>query len=252
MTKRQVKPDDAASEQSCRVACSACGMGKVCIPAGLSREDMLEFEKIVHKSKPLHRGEFVYRRGDPLHSVAAVRSGCFKSYVIDEGGNEHVLGFHFPGELLGLDAIYTKKHVCDVVALDTSCLCRLPYTDVTKLAARMPDLQTQLFRTMSQRIGDLNTVASDFTADQRMAAFLLTLSVRFKLRGYSERSFNLAMSRRDVGNYLRMAQETVSRVLARFQDQGLIRINRRLVEILEHDDLHLLAGSAFCDSQNRI
>ena len=246
MVEKLEKPYKAGLEQTARSACSACSLGKVCVPAGLSREDMLEFEQIVHKSPPFHSGDFVYRRGDRFSSVAAVRSGCFKSYQIDEAGNEHVLGFHFPGELLGLDAIYSKRHICDVVALDTSSLCKLPYKEVTKLAAGMPKLQTQLFRTMSQRIGELNTVASDFTADQRMAAFLLTLSLRFKLRGYSDRSFSLAMPRRDVGNYLRMAQETVSRVLSRFQDRRLIRINRRLVEILKHDELHAVAGSAFC------
>lgn len=241
----------AGSKKATTVACSECSIGNVCVPAGLNHEDMQQFEKIVNKSRPLHSGEHVFRRGDPFVSVAAVRSGCFKSYVIDEDGTERVLGFHLPGELLGLDAIYPRKHICDVVALDTSAVCALPYEDITALSAKVPALQSQLFRTMSQRIGDLSTIAGDYTADQRLAAFLLTLSLRFKARGYSPNAFNLAMARSDIANYLRLATETVSRVLARFQKQGLIMVKRKLVEITDHDGLHEVAGSAFCDPANR-
>ena len=247
----QAKPLSVGSKKTAKVTCSECSLGKVCVPAGLSLEDLNQFEQIVHKSRPLHSGEHVFRQGDPFVSVAAVRSGCFKSYVIDEDGTERVLGFHLPGELLGLDAIYPRKHVCDVVALDTSGVCALPYDDVTELSANVPDLQAQLFRTMSQRIGDLNTIAGDYTADQRLAAFLLTLSLRFQARGYSAKAFNLAMSRSDIANYLRLATETVSRVLARFQKKGLIKVKRKLVEIANHDGLHEAAGSAFCDPANR-
>ena len=244
-------PLSVGSKKPPKVACSECSLGKVCVPAGLNREDLAQFEQIVHKSRPLHSGDHVFRQGDPFVSVAAVRSGCFKSYIIDEDGTERVLGFHLPGELLGLDAIYPRNHVCDVVALDTSGVCSLPYDDVTKLSSKLPDLQSQLFRTMSQRIGDLNTIAGDYTADERLAAFLLTLSLRFQARGYSPNAFNLAMSRSDIANYLRLATETVSRVLARFQKKGLIHVKRKLVEIVDHDGLHGVAGSAFCDPANR-
>lgn len=252
MAEARAKSSGIGSNQADRLACSECNLNKACVPAGLSHEDMRKFEQVVHKSRSIRAGEFVYRRGDPFSSVAAVRSGCFKSFIIDENAGEHVLGFHFPGDLLGLDAIHKKEHICDVVALETGAICNLRYKDVITLAASMPDLQSRLFSTMSQRIGDLNTTTGDYMVEQRMAAFLLTLSLRFKLRGYSERSFNLAMTRSDVGNYLRMAKETVSRVLSRFQDQGLITVDRRLVEILEHDGLHKVAGGAFCDPQNRV
>ena len=151
----QSRPLSVGPKKTSKVTCSECSLGKVCVPAGLSREDMTQFEQIVHKSRPLRAGEHVFRQGDPFVSVAAVRSGCFKSYVIDEDGTERVLGFHLPGELLGMDAIYPRKHICDVVALDTSGVCSLPYDDITELSANLPDLQSQLFRTMSQRIGDL-------------------------------------------------------------------------------------------------
>lgn len=243
----QPTPISVGTKRTPRVTCSECSLGDVCVPAGLSREDLAQFEQIVHKTRPLHAGEHVFRNGDDFVSVAAVRSGCFKSYAIDEDGTERVLGFHLPGELLGLDAIYPRKHISNVVALDTSGICSLAYEEITELSSGIPDLQSQLFRTMSQRIGDLNTFAGDFTADERMAAFLLTLSARFEARGYSAQSFNLAMSRSDIANYLRLATETVSRVLARFQKKGLIRVKRKLVEISDHKGLHAVAGSAFCD-----
>ena len=235
-----------------RIACSQCSMSEICVPAGLSRDDIHEFEQIVHKSPTLHAGDLIYRQGDPFTSVAAIRSGCFKSYVIDEDGTERVLGFHLPGELLGLDAIYPKKYVCNVVALDTGGVCNLSYEELTELSVNLPDLQSELFRTMSQRIGELNTIAGDYTADQRLAAFLLTLSLRFEARGYSARAFNLVMSRSDIANYLRLAAETVSRVLARFQRKGLIRVKRKLVEILDHQGLHEVAGSAFSNLDRQI
>lgn len=245
MAETQAKSINIVSLHADRLACSECGLRKVCIPAGLSREDMHEFEQIVHRSRPILAGEIVFREGDPFSSIAAVHYGCFKSYMHYENGSEYVLGFHHPGELLGLDAIYTTNHVCDVVALKTSSICDLNYKEVTKFAAYMPDLQSQLFRMMSGRICALNIAAANYTVDQRMAAFLLTLSLQFKLGGYSERSFSLAMSREEVGNHLRMATETASRVLSKFQEQGLIRINRRLVEIFKHDGLQVVAGSAF-------
>lgn len=240
------KPLRVGTRKTSRVACSQCSLSEICLPVGLSRDDLHEFEQIVHKSPILHAGDMVFRQGEPFTNVAVVRSGCFKSYVIDEDGTERVLGFHLPGELLGLDAIYPKKHVCHVVALNTSGVCNLSYKEVTELSVNLPDLQSALFRTMSQRIGELNTIAGDYTADQRLAAFLLALSLRFKARGYSARSFNLVMSRSDIANYLRLAAETVSRVLARFQRKSLIRVKRKLVEIVDHQGLHVVAGSAFC------
>ena len=141
--------------------------------------------------------------------------------VVDRDGRERVLGFHLPGEVIGLDAIDGERYPCNAVALDTVALCRFSFPKMAELAARLPGLQQQLFRLLSRDIGAAMRLAGDWSADQRMAAFLLGLSQRLASRGFSPRRFQLTMARTDIGNYLRLAPETVSRVLKRFQDEGL-------------------------------
>ena len=235
------------------VACSKCGLGKLCLPASMDQPQVEKFEKIVHKSRPLHNGDHLFRVADDFSDIYAVRSGCFKTYVVDAAGREQVLGIHLAGELLGLDAIYQGTHVSNAAALGTSSVCKLHYNDVTTLAHQIPELQNHMFRLLSRRISDLSAAAADHTADERMAAFLLGLAARFKARGYSSKEFNLAMSRADIANYLRLATETVSRVLARFQKKGLIQVDRKLVVLLDKDALCKTAGTAAwcgCDAKD--
>ena len=152
-----------------------------------------------------------------------------------------MLGFHLPGEIIGLDAIHTGTHTANVVALDTSAICGLTFESVSSMARHMPELQSELFRVMSQRISELETIAGDLSADERIAIFLLSLSDRFSRRGYSEKEFILAMSRRDIASYLRLAMETVSRVLARFQKAGVVKVDRKQVRILDMEELKVVA-----------
>ena len=224
-----------------QVACSRCALGELCLPRGLSADETERFEQIVHRSRPIQPGEHLFRAGDEFRSVASVRTGCFKSYVIDHEGQEQVLGFHLPGEIIGLDAIHSCKHVANVVALDTSAVCGLTFDTVSQMARHMPELQHELFRVMSQRISELETIAGDLSADERIAMFLLSLSDRFSRRGYSDKEFILAMSRRDIASYLRLATETVSRVLARFQKAGVVKVDRKQVQILDIEELKVIA-----------
>ena len=224
-----------------QVACSRCALGELCLPRGLSPDETERFEQIVHRSRPIQRGVHLFRAGDEFRSVASVRTGCFKCYVFDHEGQEQVLGFHLPGEIIGLDAIHSCKHVANVVALDTSAVCGLTFDTVTQMARHMPELQNELFRVMSQRISELETIAGDLSADERIAMFLLSLSDRFSRRGYSDKEFILAMSRRDIASYLRLATETVSRVLARFQKAGVVKVDRKQVQILDIDELKVIA-----------
>lgn len=224
-----------------QVACSQCTLGDLCLPRGLSPDETERFEKIVSRSRPIQPGEHLYRAGDSFRSISSVRTGCFKSYVIDHEGQEQVLGFHLPGEIIGLDAIHSSEHVANVVALDTSAVCGLTFDNVSSMARLMPGLQSELFRVMSHRIGELETIAGDLSADERIAIFLLSLSERFSRRGYSDREFILAMSRRDIASYLRLATETVSRVLARFQKAGMLKVDRKQVRI---QDMERLKASA--------
>lgn len=225
-----------------QVACSRCGLSELCLPRGLSREDTQRFEQIVHRSRPIQPGEHLFRAGDEFRSVASVRTGCFKSYVIDHEGQEQVLGFHLPGEVIGLDAIHSHSHTANVVALDTGAVCGLTFESVSGMARQLPELQNELFRIMSRRISELETIAGDLSADQRIAMFLVSLSERFARRGYSESEFMLAMSRRDIASYLRLATETVSRVLARFQKCKVLRVDRKQVQVRDIEELRRLAG----------
>jgi CRP/FNR family transcriptional regulator len=225
-----------------QVACSRCTLSELCLPRGLSESDTQKFEQIVHKSRPIQAGEHLFRAGDTFRSVANVRSGCFKSYVIDQDGQEQVIGFHLPGEVIGLDAIHDQKHLANVIALDTSSVCGLTFDSVSNLARHMPDLQSELFRVMSLRISELESNAGDLSADQRIARFLVSLSGRFSSRGFSENEFTLAMSRRDIASYLRLATETVSRVLARFQRAEVLWVERKQVKIIDLEELKALGA----------
>lgn len=229
--------DNRREPSRSQVACSQCSLGELCLPRSLSEEEKARFEQIVHRSRPIHAGQHIFRSGDEFKSVVSVRTGCFKSYAIDKDGQEQVLGFHLPGEIIGLDAIHEGKHVANVVALDTSAVCSLPFNSMSNMARNMPDLQHELFRVMSHRISELETIAGDLSADERIALFLKSLSTRFARRGYSNREFILAMSRRDIASYLRLATETVSRVLARFQQRALIEVDRKLVKIIDQEGL---------------
>jgi len=236
--------DIGSNPSRSQVACSRCALGELCLPRGLSPEEIQRFEQIVHRSRPIQPAEHLFRAGDEFRSVASVRTGCFKSYVVDHEGQEQVLGFHLPGEIIGLDAIHSQRHTANVVALDTSAVCGLTFESMSGMARQMPELQAELFRLMSQRISELEVSAGDLSADERIARFLLSLSGRFARRGYSETEFMLAMSRRDIASYLRLATETVSRVFARFQKSGVLRVDRKEVRIRKMPALRELAGQS--------
>lgn len=227
-------------EAHLRKMCSSCSLAELCLPVGLDRGAIEQLDELVDRDGPLHAGEYLYREGDPFENLFAVRSGYLKTYTIDESGREQVLGFYLPGEMLGLEAIYPEKHQCNAVALDTASVCKLPYSQLSTLAGSIPGLQKQMFRLLSKDLQTSHALAGDFTAEERLAAFLLSMSSRLKLRGYSASHFILAMPRRDIANYLRLATETVSRVFKRFQTEGIIAVDRRdirLLDIAKLDDI---------------
>ena len=207
--------------------CTTCAFSQACLSHGYDKSSLAELHVLVEHIGPFHEGESLFREGDPFNAIAAVRSGTVKTNVFDANGDEQVLGFFLPGEVIGLNAIHQAKYPCNAVALDTVMLCRFSFPKMALLASKMPGLQTQLFRLLSQDIGKASLLAGDYTADQRIAAFLISLSQRYAARGFSARQFNLTMSRSDMASYLRLAPETVSRILRRFQDEGLISVNRR-------------------------
>lgn len=221
--------------------CSTCAFSQACLSQGMDKHALMDLHVLVEHVGPLHAGEHLFREGDPFTAIAAVRTGTVKTYHIDRDGHEQVLGFHLPGEVIGLNAIHDDRYPCNAVALDTVMLCRFSFPKIALLAQRLPNLQQHLFRLMSRDIGVASLFARDNTADERMAAFLVGLSRRLAARGFSPRRFQLTMSRTDIANYLRQAPETVSRVLRRFEHEGVLHIKQRDVEILDSARLEALA-----------
>lgn len=222
-------------------ACSKCSLSQLCLPTGLGQDDLERMDALVSRSQPLHEGDHLFRVGEAFDTVFAVRSGSFKTYTVDAEGREHVLGFHLPGELMGLKAIYPKRHFANAMALDTATVCTLPFDQLNALSHEIPGLHDQMMRIMSKDLAEAAVLAADFTAEERLAAFLTGLSRRYVQRGFSAQEFNLTMSRRDIANYLRLAPETVSRVFARFEKDGLIAVERRSVRLLDPERLHVMA-----------
>lgn len=222
--------------------CSTCAFSQACLSEGMDKRALNDLHVLVEHVGPLHAGEHVFREGDRFEAIAAVRAGTVKTYVIDPDGREHVLGFHLPGEVIGLSAIDGEHYPCNAVALDTVMLCRFSFPKMAVLAAKMPGLQRHLFRLLSRDIGRAALLAGDWSADRRMAAFLIAFSRRLAARGFSPNRFQLTMARTDIANYLRLAPETVSRVLRRFQQDGLLLVERREVELVGREQLEELAG----------
>jgi len=222
--------------------CSQCSLGKLCLPVGLDTQDMVALEHIIDNSAPFKENEKVYLSEQRFEKIYAVKSGMFKTVVIDVNGSERIIGFHLPGELFGLDAIYPQKYISSAVSLGTSSVCGINYNDLERLAMRLPSLQRQLFSLMSKEVHASQSMVMDNSAEQKLAAFILTLSSRYKQRGYSESRINLIMPRRDIANHLNMAAETVSRLFKRFQKEGLLEIKRTDLCILDKAALQKLAG----------
>ena len=223
--------------------CSTCAFSDACLSQGFDKASLNDLHVLVEHIGPFAEGEHIFREGDPFTAIAAVRAGTVKTYVLDAAGHEQVLGFFLPGEVIGLNAIHHSHYPCNAIALDMVMLCRFSFPKMALLAARLPGLQAQLFRLLSQDIGKAALLAGDYNADERMAAFLVSLSRRYAQRGFSPTRLHLTMARTDMANYLRLAPETVSRVLRRFQDEGLLQVERRELEIRDLAKLQELAKS---------
>jgi CRP/FNR family transcriptional regulator len=221
--------------------CSTCAFAGACRAEGYDKSALLELHCLVEHIGPYQAGSHLFREGDPFNAIAAVRAGTVKTFTVDASGREQVLGFFLPGEVIGLNAIHSARFPCNALALDTVTLCRFSFPLMATLATRMPGLQAQLFRLLSQDINKAALLAGDFSADERMAAFLVSLSRRYRDRGFSATRFNLAMSRTDMANYLRLAAETVSRVIRRLEIEGLVEVDRREFVITDLVRLEQLA-----------
>ena len=223
-----------------KISCQNCTLADLCLPHGMGSEEMEKLDSIVLRQQPLQPGQHLFRPGDKSHALFALRSGALKSYCITEDGEEQVLGFTLPGELTGIDGLSGGNYASAAVVLETSSICELPYSKLEGLCHELPGLQRQLLKVMGREITadqHMLMLLGKRTAEERLASFLLSLSTRYKQRGLSETEFNLPMSRQDIGNYLGLAIETVSRLFAQFQDKEILKVNRRQITILNLDRL---------------
>jgi len=218
------------------VACSSCGLRELCLPVGFSDEEMADLDTLVSTRQTVRRGETLFRNGDPFTALYAVRTGFFKTSTSSEDGREHVAGFQMGGELLGLDGFDDDTHHCDAVALEDSQVCVIPCATLETLSLRLPALQRQVHRVMSREIvheHGLMMMLSGMRAEERVAAFLANLARRLQARGFSPTSFVLRMTRQDIGTYLGLQLETVSRSFSRLHDARILDVQQRHIRILD-------------------
>ena len=226
--------------EAIRVSCQKCSLADLCLPHGMETGEINQLDKILKRQQPYQPGQYLFHTGDKSSSIFAVRSGALKSYCITEDGDEQVLGFALPGELVGLDGLAGESFASTCVALETSSVCELPFDQLEELCHSLPGLQKQMMRLVGKEISSdqhLLMLLGQRSAEERLASFLLSLSSRYKARGLSANEFNLPMSRQDVGNYLGLAIETVSRLFAHFQEEKLLTVNRRQIRIIDHASL---------------
>lgn len=227
-------------------ACTECALSRLCLPVALSEADVAALEAIIDRPKPLNRGDYLYQAGDPFNAIYVVRSGAVKTFTVDAGGTEQITGFYLPGELFGLSAINGDKQNGTAQALDRTSLCILPYTELDRLCAEVPSLSRQIMKVMSDEIREdhaLLTLVSKKRAESRLATFLLSIASRLEKRKLPDDSFQLAMSRSDIGNYLGLAEETVSRMFTRFQEDGLLTVQRKLITLEDKDRLEEICNA---------
>jgi CRP/FNR family transcriptional regulator len=220
--------------------CSTCAMGQLCLPVGMSQQDLAKMDTLVQERVRVHKGETLYRMGEALTAVYAIRFGTLKTQVTMEDGRTQITGFHLPGEVLGLDGLSEMQHASDATALEDTEVCVVRFDDLQTLSGTLPSLQQQFLRLMSKEISQdqvmLITLGS-MRAEERLAAFLVNMSERLSVRGYSSSEFVLRMSREEIGSYLGLKLETVSRLFSRFAEAGLIQIRQRHVKLVDMEGI---------------
>lgn len=240
------KPSSPEREDNaCKaVTCHDCGVYNLCAPFGVDEDVDAVLDGIIKRRATFRRGEVIFAMGQPFESVYAIKSGSVKTFVSTDDGRIQVTGFHVAGELLGLNAISSGIHTSEARALEATSVCEVAVDRLDELARRTPYLQRALIRIMSHEIEhhqELMLLLGKKTAEERVATYLLSLSRRFSKRNFSPTQFQLSMSRGDIGNYLGIAEETVCRIFTRFEDEGLVTIRHRHVQLDNMEGLNRIA-----------
>ncbi len=234
--------------EACQVACSSCNLREICLPVGLTQAELQQIdERLVADRRKVARGETLFRAGDRFESVYAVWTGFFKTCVASKDGRDQVTGFQMGGELIGLDGIDSHRHEVDAVALEDSQVCVIPFDELQALSLEVASLQQQLHKVMSREIvrnHGVMLLLGSMHAEERVAAFLLNLTHRLRARGFSASSVVLRMTREEMGSFLGLKLETVSRTLSKFQANGLLFVRQRQIQITDPVGLQELLDGA--------
>ena len=225
--------------------CSTYSLRELCLPVGLAPEDLKQVDALVNHRIKLKKGDSLYRAGEPFGSLFAIRLGSLKTTVLAEDGREQVSGYHMLGDIVGLDGLGTDRHGCQALALEDTEVCVLPFDRLEHLAQNVAALQRNLYQLLSKEISrdqNIMLLLGSMRAEERLAVFLLNLADRYRLRGYSSTEFVLRMTREEIGSYLGLKLETVSRLFSRFQEEGLIQVQGRAVKLLDPMALKRLIG----------
>lgn len=250
--RRSMPKNSVVNLDDLRAKCKSCSLYQLCLPLGLEEGDIDKLESIVKRRRVIDKGSYLYHSGDQLKSLYAVRSGSFKSYVPVADSAEQVVGFHLPGELMGMDAIHGEEHRSYSKALETSSVCEIPFEKLESLSVEIPGLNHHLMSLMSEELQHEQchvTQLAKMTAEARLANFVIEMSRRHTARGHSKTEFNLSMSRNDIANLLGLAVETVSRLFTHFQELKILQVERKHIQIL---DMHGLQNQAqACANENK-
>lgn len=226
------------------VSCGDCRLGELCLPIALDAAEIARLDEIVKRGRPLKKGDYLFRQGDDFKAIYAIRAGSFKSFKTARDGAEQVTGLYLPGEIVGMDGISSNSHDSSAIALETGSVCEIPFSQLEELSTRIPSLQGRFFRLMSQEIAkdqQMLTLLSSNTAEERVAALLLSISTRQHRRKLSPTQFRLPMTRAEIGSYLGITLETVSRIFSRLQKQQVVDVENKELHILDLSALKAIA-----------
>ncbi|UAA37112.1 fumarate/nitrate reduction transcriptional regulator Fnr [Paraneptunicella aestuarii] len=235
-----------AGHPSSSIHCQNCSFSQLCLPFNLNSKELSKLDDIIQRKRPIQKNERLFTAGDGLKALYAVRSGSFKTFTVSQDGEEQITAFHLPGEIIGFDGLLELKHQSFAQALETSMVCEIPYQTLDDLSGEFPKLRQQIMRLMSNEIHhdqEMFMLLNKRTAEERLAYFIKSLSNRFHDRGFSANEFRLTMTRGEIGNYLGLTVETISRLLTRFQKENLIEVNGKLISIVNHPKLEERMGS---------
>lgn len=232
-----------------RSGCATCSLRELCLPVGLNDREVDALGEVVSHKRKIQRGGYLHRAGMKFQALYAIKSGFIKTCILEEDGRQQVTGFHMTGELLGLDAISTEQHTCDAIALEDTEVCEIPFAKLEEISRAIPSLMSHFHKIMSREIvrdHEVMLLLGSMKAEERLATFLLNMSRRFVARGYSETDFNLRMTREEIGSYLGLKLETVSRAFSKLQDEAVIAVHNKHIQILDLARLRKKMGNSSC------